>query len=169
MKLLLLEIWVYLLFAFLLGMFIQWFFCCRGKKTADQTKLEATVTNTESMPIAAAASATTATTTATPAVANIDDSWRPSGFDSAPEDADELKRIKGIGAVIEATLNELGIYKFEQIAEWNSDNIAWVENSIAFPGRIQRENWLSQAKTLSEGGTTEFAKRVDTGEIDYKS
>ncbi len=32
MQLILLEIWAYLLIAFLFGMAVQWFFCCRGHK-----------------------------------------------------------------------------------------------------------------------------------------
>jgi predicted flap endonuclease-1-like 5' DNA nuclease len=94
---------------------------------------------------------------------------RPVGFDAPPSDADDSKRIKGIGSVIEKTLNELGIYQFKQIAAWNDENVSWVESSLAFPGRITRENWIEQAKTLSEGGTTEFAKRVDKGSVDYNS
>ncbi len=98
---------------------------------------------------------------------SISNDWRPMGFSSAPESVDDIKRIKGIGAVIEKTLNELGIYQFSQIAEWTEDNISWVENSLAFPGRIARENWIEQARTLADGGTTDFAKRVDKGDVEY--
>ncbi len=156
MKYLFLEIWFFLLLAFLLGMFVQWFFCCRNKK--------------EDVAITAAPIASTETVTAeVEEKVAVDDSWKPLGLSSRPVDADELKRIKGIGAVIEKTLNELGIYKFEQIADWSSDNVAWVENFLAFPGRIDREDWINQANTLSSGGTTEFAKRVDKGDVNYDS
>jgi len=97
----------------------------------------------------------------------IDETWKPQGFASVPEHIDDLKRIKGVGSVIEETLNDLGIYQFAQIESWTNDNTAWVENFLAFPGRISRENWVEQAKTLGAGGTTEFAKRVDKGDVDY--
>ena len=37
---------------------------------------------------------------------------------------------------------------------------------MSFPGRIEREDWINQAKTLAEGGETEFSKRVDAGEVE---
>ena len=79
--------------------------------------------------------------------------------------ADDLKRIKGIGPKIEATLHELGVYHFDQIAGWTEANKAWVESSLNFKGRIDREEWISQAKTLATGGETEFSKRVDSGDV----
>ncbi len=39
-------------------------------------------------------------------------------------------------------------------------------NRLAFPGRIEREDWVKQAKVLAKGGTTAFAKRVDKGEVE---
>ena len=65
----------------------------------------------------------------------------------------------------EDALNELGIYTFKQIAEWTPENVDWVEDFMSFPGRIEREDWIAQAKTLAEGGETEFSKRVDAGDV----
>lgn len=65
--------------------------------------------------------------------------------------ADDLKRIKGIGKVNEGKLNDLGIWHFDQIAGWSAEEIDWVDDYIAFPGRIQREDWVGQAKQLAEG------------------
>jgi len=78
---------------------------------------------------------------------------------------DNLTRIKGIGVKIDETLNEIGIYHFDQIASWNEENIAWVDANVAFPGRVKRENWIKQAKALAAGEETEFSKRVDNGEV----
>jgi NADH-quinone oxidoreductase subunit E len=36
---------------------------------------------------------------------------------------------------------------------------------MSFPGRIERENWVSQAKDLAEGKATEFSQRVERGEV----
>lgn len=90
---------------------------------------------------------------------------KPEALDPATGDADDLKRIKGIGPKNEDALNELGIYTFAQIAAWTPDNIDWVEDFMSFSGRIQRENWISQAIELAQGGETEFSKRVDAGEV----
>ena len=158
------QIWVWILLSFVLGWVAHWFFCCRGKETNEadvnigQNSVEA---DKDAMPLVATPAASTP-----PAV---DQSWKPHGFTSAPESVDDLKRIKGVGSVIEETLNSLGIYQFEQISKWDDDNVSWVENFLAFPGRVKREGWVEQSKTLGGGGTTEFAKRVDKGDVNYKS
>ena len=92
----------------------------------------------------------------------IKDEWRPQMLaQPEPGEADNLKRIKGVGPVIEKTLNGLGIYHFHQIAEFTTQNIKWVDNYISFPGRILREGWVAQAKQLADGESTEFAARYD--------
>ena len=91
---------------------------------------------------------------------------KPETVEVAAGEEDDLKRIKGIGPVNEKALNELGIYKFSQIAAWTPANVDWVEDFMSFPGRIEREDWIAQAKTLAEGDETEFSKRVDAGEVE---
>lgn len=75
---------------------------------------------------------------------------RPSGL-AAPREgkADDLKKIKGIGKQNEKKLADLGIFHFEQIANWTDQEVAWVGTFLAFPGRIEREDWISQAKELA--------------------
>ncbi|MEL7113757.1 MAG: NADH-quinone oxidoreductase subunit NuoE, partial [Pseudomonadota bacterium] len=91
---------------------------------------------------------------------------KPDAVEIAAGEEDDLKRIKGIGPVNEKALNELGIYKFSQIAAWTLANVDWVEDFMSFPGRIEREDWIAQARTLAEGEETEFSKRVDAGEVE---
>jgi len=154
------QIWVWILAAFILGWVAHWLLCCRSKDQ-EHSKLASTANSAEQP-------ASTEEIEAVPVeVSTVDESWKPQGFASAPSDADDLKRIKGVGSVIEETLNDLGIYQFKQIASWEANNVSWVENFLAFPGRVTRENWIEQAKTLEDGGTTEFAKRVDKGDVDY--
>lgn len=78
---------------------------------------------------------------------------QPAGT-AAPRDgrADDLKRIKGIGKVNERKLNALGVWHLDQIATWSDQEIAWVDGYLAFKGRIEREDWVGQAKALVEGG-----------------
>ncbi len=151
------QIWIWLAIAFALGWIAHWFFCCRGKD--EETSLDAA--------LSASSKTSVENVIESPAEPVIQESWKPMGFSSAPDSVDDLKRIKGVGSVIEQTLNGLGIYQFAQIAEWTHDNVSWVENFLAFPGRIQREDWINQAQALGRGETTEFAKRVDKGDVDY--
>jgi predicted flap endonuclease-1-like 5' DNA nuclease len=63
---------------------------------------------------------------------------------------DDLTRIKGIGHVLQTKLNELGIVTYRQIAEFSEADIARVNESLDFPGRIERERWVEQAEVLIE-------------------
>ena len=77
---------------------------------------------------------------------------------------DDLKRIRGIGVLIEKKLNSLGITSYENVANWTSADIDRVSQILDFKGRIERESWVEQARILASGGNTEFSKRVDRGE-----
>jgi predicted flap endonuclease-1-like 5' DNA nuclease len=55
---------------------------------------------------------------------------------------------------------------YEQIANWTAADIARVSQSLDFKGRIERENWVEQARILASGGATEFSRRVDRGELE---
>ncbi|THV25568.1 NADH-quinone oxidoreductase subunit E [Peteryoungia ipomoeae] len=82
---------------------------------------------------------------------------RPVGIDR-PETPDDLKMISGVGPKIEATLNGLGIYTFEQIAKWKKAEREWVDTYLKFSGRIERDDWAKQAKVLAKGGEAEYIK-----------
>jgi predicted flap endonuclease-1-like 5' DNA nuclease len=79
---------------------------------------------------------------------------------------DDLKRIRGIGVLIEKRLNAMGVTRYEHIANWTSGDIDRVSQVLEFGGRIEREAWVEQARILSSGGQTEFSRRVDRGEFD---
>jgi predicted flap endonuclease-1-like 5' DNA nuclease len=79
---------------------------------------------------------------------------------------DDLKRIRGIGVLIEKKLNQMGFVAYEQIANWTAEDIDRISQSLDFKGRIERENWVEQARILASGGTTEFSRRVDRGEVE---
>ncbi len=73
-------------------------------------------------------------------------------LDDDPEpgdDKDDLKQIKGVGPVIEKTLNELGICLFSQIAKMSEVEIDRVAQRLkGFRSRIYREDWIGQARDL---------------------
>ena len=88
---------------------------------------------------------------------------------SGSKRGDDLKRIKGIGKVLERRLKELGIYHYDQIAELSDDQVLWITDYISFPaGRIKGEEWIAQALALAEGETTEYSSRFDKGDTPYK-
>ena len=79
---------------------------------------------------------------------------------------DNLKQIKGVGPKLEALLHSMGFYHFDQVASWGADEVAWVDQNLeGFKGRVTRDEWVSQAKILAEGGTTEFSSKVKKGGV----
>ncbi len=63
----------------------------------------------------------------------------------ASTEGDVLTEINGIGPVIEGKLKALGITTFKQIAELSAERIAEIDEQLNFKGRIEREEWVSQA------------------------
>jgi predicted flap endonuclease-1-like 5' DNA nuclease len=63
--------------------------------------------------------------------------------------ADDLQRIVGIGPKLSKLLNDIGVWHFRQIASWTPTEVSWVNDKIAFKGRIEREGWQKQAPRLA--------------------
>jgi len=70
-------------------------------------------------------------------------------FKAPKGEADDLKRISGVGPVIEKKLHALGIKTFGQVAKFSKDDIALVDAVLSFKGRIERDDWVSQARKLA--------------------
>jgi predicted flap endonuclease-1-like 5' DNA nuclease len=85
---------------------------------------------------------------------------------SADAGGDDLKRIRGIGVLIEKRLNAVSVTSYNAIANWTSGDIDRISQTLDFKGRIERENWVEQARILSSGGHTEFSRRVDRGDVE---
>jgi predicted flap endonuclease-1-like 5' DNA nuclease len=63
--------------------------------------------------------------------------------------SDDLTVITGIGPALQKKLNQEGIYRFDQLAALTEAEIEKLEgNTIKFPGRIKREDWIGQARRL---------------------
>ena len=77
-----------------------------------------------------------------------------TGIPAAAPDAapDDLTRIKGVGPKLAGLLNELGVFTFAQVAAWTQADIDRVDERLgSFKGRIRRDDWVAQAKTLAKG------------------
>ena len=88
-----------------------------------------------------------------PVEAQADVGTKPAGLLSSVSEGepDDLKKIWGIGPVMERILNEHGIYYYRQIAELSGEEITWVAARIdTFPDRIARDRWLEQAADLHQ-------------------
>lgn len=85
---------------------------------------------------------------------------KPELFDAPQGAADDLKLIKGVGPKLEQTLNALGVWHYSQIAGWRKKEVEWVDANLKFKGRIERDDWITQAKALARGEATEFSKRA---------
>ena len=70
---------------------------------------------------------------------------------SAPEgEADDLKKINGIGPVAESQLKEQGITTYKQISELTAEEIQKVDDYMPF-STAQIEDWKAQAAELVKG------------------
>jgi len=85
-----------------------------------------------------------------------DEPYEEDGDDDEPDAGthgprDNLKRIKGVGPAIEKTLNEMGIFSFQQIADMSEYDIDRVARRLkGFRSRIYREDWIGQARELRD-------------------
>lgn len=76
----------------------------------------------------------------------------PAALFAAPEgEPDDLKKISGVGPVLEKKLHGLGITKYAQVAAFTEEDVTRVDDALSFKGRIGREDWIGQAKVLAEG------------------
>lgn len=68
---------------------------------------------------------------------------------------DNLQLIRGVGPAIEKTLNEMGIFRYRQIANMSEYDIDRVGTRLrGFHNRIHSENWIGQARDLDASGTS---------------
>jgi large subunit ribosomal protein L21 len=97
----------------------------------------------------AVAAATAATAAAAPAAAA--EGTRPANLltEARGGQADDLKKISGVGPKLEGLLHSNGVFHFDQIAAWNDAEIAYMDDQLSFKGRIARDNWIEQAAALA--------------------
>lgn len=73
-------------------------------------------------------------------------------IDELPSGPDNLQMIKGIGPKLSQQLQALGITSFAQIAAWTEEDIATLDPQLeGFSGRIERDDWVGQARQLARG------------------
>ncbi|MEL6793316.1 MAG: 50S ribosomal protein L21 [Pseudomonadota bacterium] len=75
---------------------------------------------------------------------------KPGNLLDAPQgDADDLSKISGVGPKLVEKLNANGVFHFWQIAAWGPSDVAYMDDQLSFKGRIDRDNWIAQAKEFA--------------------
>jgi small subunit ribosomal protein S2 len=73
-------------------------------------------------------------------------------FLAAPRGApDDLKKISGLGPILEQKLNDMGIFHHWQIATMDEEATQKIDEELTLHGRIGRDDWIGQASRLAEG------------------
>jgi len=72
------------------------------------------------------------------------------GIEAARGEADDLKRITGINPKLELRLNDAGVFHFWQLADLDADHVAALDRLLKLKGQIAKDDWVGQAKKLSE-------------------
>jgi len=85
-----------------------------------------------------------------PAAAEAPAATEGALFEKPAGEGDDLKKISGVGPVLEGKLNELGIYTYAQVAAFTPEDIVNVDERLSFKGRIERDGWLAQAVELAK-------------------
>jgi predicted flap endonuclease-1-like 5' DNA nuclease len=81
---------------------------------------------------------------------------------------DDLLQIKGIGPKLNALCHSLGVTRFDQIAKWNTGDVAEVDQHLGtFRGRIERDGWIEQAGMLATGNIAAFEAKY--GKLDSEN
>jgi len=65
--------------------------------------------------------------------------------------ADDVSLISGVGPVLKDKLAEAGITSLKQIAALKKKDVARLDEDLSLGGRIEREEWIVQAKELLAG------------------
>ena len=77
------------------------------------------------------------------------------GFKKPKGDSDDLTQIKGVGEELQKRLNKLGITQFSQITNFSDEEITKIDEVLNFKGRIEREDWIGQARNLMAASTVD--------------
>jgi len=172
--------WLAFILALLIGIVVAWWIFARGSKGAPQRERKPDALDEGAAPAqrnqALIDSAPAAPITPPPstgamagigevvAVAAQDEVEAASAAEAvettlAPDgaEADDLRKIKGLGPKLVTLLGTLGITRFEQIAAWTEEDIDRIDAQLGnFQGRIRRDSWVEQAQLLLGGDKSAY-------------
>lgn len=76
---------------------------------------------------------------------------KATGFEKldAPQgEADDLKKLPGVGPKLAEKLNDYGIFHFHQLAAMSDSDIEEMDAALDLKGRASRDDWVGQAKQM---------------------
>ena len=171
------ENWPLLLAAFLIGLLVAWLILKGSRKTvvrrdesvADDAPARRNQALIDSTPVAAGATggAQVAASARAETVQATDSEPAPAPAKAAAVSAsttgsagDDLTRIKGVGPKLAATLGSMGVTTLDQIAAWTDEDVARIDAQLGrFQGRIERDDWRTQAALLSTDDTAGYEQK----------
>lgn len=73
---------------------------------------------------------------------------------------DDMTRIKGVGPKLAELLSSMGISRYDQIAAWSDADVQEIDAKMGrFSGRIERDDWRTQARYLASGDTAGYEEK----------
>jgi predicted flap endonuclease-1-like 5' DNA nuclease len=72
-------------------------------------------------------------------------------IETAKSVGDDLTLLVGIGPKLAASLADLGVTRFSEIAAWGPEQLADFNVKLDLKGRAERDAWVAQAKRLAAG------------------
>ncbi len=70
---------------------------------------------------------------------------------AAPRGApDDFTKLNGVGPQLEKKLNEAGVFHYWQLAAMQPGDISQLDADLKLNGRIDRDGWIAQARTMIE-------------------
>jgi predicted flap endonuclease-1-like 5' DNA nuclease len=63
--------------------------------------------------------------------------------------ADDLTQLVGVGPKLAASLADLGVTRFSEIAAWDADDLVRFDKALNLRGRAERDAWVAQAKRFA--------------------
>jgi predicted flap endonuclease-1-like 5' DNA nuclease len=130
--------------------------------------LEARVRHLEQRPAAPllAAAATTNAESESPPAPPPSRRAKPAILAAARNGApDDFTLIEGVSLQQQSTLYSIGVFHFDQIAAWSTENVAWIDQYLRLGGRIDDEEWVEQADDLAREGPAAARRVLDAEDI----
>jgi large subunit ribosomal protein L21 len=87
---------------------------------------------------------------------------------AAPAHGDDVKMIGGVGPALEKKLAAAGVTTLTQIAAWTAEDVARLDAELDFKDRIEREEWVEQARELIAGKPPRAKSDQDAATTDKK-
>lgn len=163
---LLLENWIVLVLALLVGIVVAWWVFAGSRRTRVEfeRREDGAGPARRNQALIDAPKAARASAVPPPAPEGLAGAGEAVAASAAPVPpiaeaggGDDLTRIKGVGPKLVQQLRELGVTTFAQIAAWNDADIDRIDAQLGrFQGRIRRDDWREQARLLAHDDTAGY-------------